>query len=381
MGILTGLILACTLTSSDLTLSEKVGQLLMTSIYPDEPDDEPDPYLKAYTPGHLLIVGNGWYPEKEKELIKRHQSKAKIPYTIAQDLEWGLSQRLKNVPIFPKNRQLRLCPPSLVEAMGKEIARECRILGVTLNLSPVIDVVNNPNNVFLKDRSFGDDPDIVAQLGLAKMRGLSSGKVKSCAKHFPGHGGTELDSHFCLPVLKRSYKNLKELELIPFQTLINEGVECIMMAHIHLPLIDPRGQAASLSPYIIQDILRNEMGFKGLILTDDLLMSAIMNRLTYKDAALLAYKAGNDILLFTNYQPGGVHRVRDALRDAHEALMEAFEKGVFPIEELNRKVDKILQFKASMVSPAEDGELITSEALGLSELLISTFGSGDPVPK
>lgn len=360
---------ACTLLVSDLSLSEKVGQLLMTSVYPDQADEEPDPYIKEYTPGHLLFVGNEWDPERERALIARYQKVSKHPLTIAQDLEWGLSQRLKHVPVFPKNQFLTDTPPQLVEAMGYEIARECRILGVNLNLAPVVDVVPTSHSSFLKPRSFGSNPKLVGQLGVRMMKGLQSGGIKTSAKHFPGHGNTETDSHYDLPYLNRTLSQLNEVDLIPFKALIDEGVDSIMIAHLYLPLIDPLSKASSLSPFVIQDLLRKQLNFKGIILTDDLLMGAIIHNLSYADAALQAYKAGNDILLFTKFSEGGIKQVRDALKEAHKALLKAFKSDELSIDDLDKRVERILNFKKDFIQTQEEGMISTPYAQKLVELM------------
>lgn len=362
-------ILALLLTSFDLSLEEKVGQLIMTSVYPDQADEEIEPYLEQYHPGHLLFVGNHWDPDKEKKLIQRYQLKSKLPLTIAQDLEWGLSQRLDNVVVFPKNHALQGAELSDLYLMGKEIAHECHILGVNFNLAPVVDVNNNPDNDVIKDRSFGADPNEVANRALAVMRGMQSGGLKTCAKHFPGHGNTHVDSHHDLPSTNLNYEDLKRVELIPFKALIEGGVDAVMCAHIALREVDPNFLSASLSPIVIKQILQNDLGFKGIVLTDDLLMGAISKNLSYGEAAIQAFLAGNDILLFTNYTPGQIERVRTALREAHQALVDAVRTGRIVEEELNQRVNKILTFKEGLFYHQDEGPLITPEALLLSEKL------------
>jgi beta-glucosidase-like glycosyl hydrolase len=360
------LLLASLLLVSDLSLEEKVGQLLMTSVFPEAAPDELDSYLDTFAPGHLLFVGNGWDPEVEQRRVARYQAKSRLPLTIAQDLEWGLAMRLNDVVVFPKNGALAKAELVDIEAMGEEIARECRILGVNLNLAPVVDVNNNPLNPIIKDRSFGSDPYEVAARGAAYMRGLKKGGIKSCAKHFPGHGNTDTDSHKSLPIIPLTYTELKSLELIPFKHLIDEGVDCVLTAHLALPLIDPQALSASLSPFVIQEILQKDLGFRGVVLTDDLLMQAIP--LSYGEAAIQAFLAGNDILLFTNHS-GGLARVRQALREAHRALVTAVLSGRISKTELDARVEKILSFKATLFQGQEEGELITEQALQLSEKL------------
>lgn len=372
---MTYLILAFLLATVDLSLEEKVGQLLMTSVYPDQTDEEPEPYLETYHPGHLLFVGNHWDPAREKKLICRYQSKSKFPLTIAQDLEWGLAQRLDNVVVFPKNGALGWADPADLFLMGKEIARECHILGVNLNLAPVVDVNNNPQNQVIKDRSFGRSPHEVAKRALAVMHGMQSGGLKTCAKHFPGHGNTQADSHYELPTITLNYEELKQVELAPFKAMIEGGTDAVMTAHIALPQIDPKSLAASLSPIVIKQILQHDLGFQGIVITDDLLMGAISNHLGFGEAAVQAFLAGNDILLFTNYTPGKIESVRTALKEAHEALVSAVKTGRISESELNQRVKKIFTFKEGLFYHQEEGPLITPEALKLSEKLTSPEGT------
>lgn len=354
MRLLTTLLLSVTfnltLVSAELTLEEKVGHLFMIGIYSDKPKEEPLPYFTEYHVAHALIVGKNWEPEQEKSLIAYYQSLVKDPLTIAQDLEWGLNQRLNNVVIFPRNMTLgAIQDQNLIYEMGKEIARECRALGVNFNLSPVADVNNNPLNPVIHMRSFGDDPLRVAAASTAMMKGLKAGGLKTCAKHFPGHGNTSTDSHKGLPIIQAPLESLKKCELIPFMALADAGVDAIMTSHILNPELDPENPA-TLSKKTLDLIPKNV-----LILTDDLLMSAIQG--DYGDIARKAYLAGADILLFTDNKPHS----REAFKKGYESLLNGFKEGSLSIDELDRKIEKILAFKSTLATPSDD-EVITESA-------------------
>ncbi len=342
---------------SELTLEEKVGQLFMIGLFLDQPKEEIAPYICDFHVGHVLIQGKYWEPEQEKAAITYIQSLSKTPLTIAQDLEWGLSQRLKNVVVFPRNMTLgALSSDDLIYEMGKEVARECVSLGVNFNLSPVADVNINPLNPVIHLRSFGDNPHTVAKKCVQMMKGLKAGGLKTCAKHFPGHGNTAQDSHLTLPRADKPLEELQKCELIPFYALDEAGVDAIMTSHILNRELDP-DHPATLSKNTLQLIPDNV-----LILSDDLLMKAIQG--DYAEIALKAYKAQVDIMLFTDHQPHS----REAFKRAYTALLEGFKKGELDLAALDKKVDKILAFKKNLGS-ATDQSVTDAQAFELKDKL------------
>ncbi len=216
-------------------------------------------------------------PVRQAELTNEYQQLSKVPLFISIDGEWGLGMRLDSVISFPHQMMLGAIQDSLlVYEVGKMIGQQCKRIGVQINFAPDVDVNNNPDNPVINDRSFGENKYKVAHWGVQLMRGMQSTGVMAVAKHFPGHGDTKTDSHKALPVINKSMKQLQELELYPFQQMINYGVEGIMVAHLDIPAIDNRKhRPMSLSKKAIAGLLRNDMGFNGLVFTDALEMKGV----------------------------------------------------------------------------------------------------------
>ncbi len=330
-----------------MTLEEKIGQLFMVAAYSNEGEEhkkEITDIIKKYNIGGLIFFkGNA---EEQVRLTNHFQLMSKIPLLIAIDGEWGLSMRLKDTPKFPRQLTLgAIQNDQLIFEMGKEIARECKRIGVHLNLAPVVDVNNNPNNPVINDRSFGEDKENVARKAVAYMQGMEMNGVLACAKHFPGHGDTDKDSHHTLPVIRHSEERLKSLELYPFQEMIKHDVSSIMTAHLAIPALDdtpikePFTEAtptmpASLSKKITNYLLRSEMGYDGLIITDALNMKGVSGHFAPGEVDLKALLAGNDILLFP-----------EDLGKALELISQAVKNGEILEDDLDQKVRKILKAK------------------------------------
>ncbi len=258
---------------SEMSLKEKIGQLFIHTVAPLQTQRNKNNIyaaIKEYKVGGLLFSGGQL---SDQVLLTNYaQSLAEVPLLITFDGEWGLAMRLKGTPRFPRNRVLGCIQDNeLLYEYGKEVARQCKEIGVQINFAPVADVDVNPRNPVINTRSFGGDPRNVAQKVVAYARGLEDGGVLSVCKHFPGHGDTEVDSHLGLPSLNHDLNRLKSTELVPFQTAINNGVDMVMTAHIMLPQID-KEYPATMSKKILTDLLRDEMGYKGVIITDDLEM-------------------------------------------------------------------------------------------------------------
>lgn len=290
--------------------------------------------IRNYHLGGLIFMQGT--PEKQAQLVNRYQRQSTIPLLIAQDAEWGLSMRLKKVPSFPKNMTLgAIDNDTLIYRFGREVGRQCRLVGVNMNFAPVVDINNNPANPVINYRSFGEDKYNVARKGIMFTRGIQSRGVIACAKHFPGHGDTDADSHFALPVIKHDKHRLDTLELYPFQRLAQTGVGAVMVGHLYLPSLDPTpNQAATLSPVIVQGLLRERMRYRGLIITDALNMHGVTKYYGPGEVALKAFQAGNDILLFPEDIPRSTRVMIDALK-----------KGTISIAQLNASVRRILSAK------------------------------------
>lgn len=261
------------------------------------------------------------------------QSLARVPLMITADAEWGPAMRLSDAPRFPYNIALgATADTAIIAAYGREVARECRRLGITVDFAPVADVNSNAANPVIGYRSFGEDPQRVAALSVAFARGMEEGGVLSVGKHFPGHGDTSVDSHKSLPTVGRSRSELEKVELVPFKDLIDNGVSGIMVGHIRVPALDGSGAPASLSCPIITDLLRKKMGFDELIFTDALEMGGA--QVKGANNCVLALKAGADVLL------GSLKPSTDI-----DAVMEAVDRGEINPRQIEESVRKVLTYK------------------------------------
>ena len=301
--------------------------------------------------GGLIVMDDELAPCLQ--MINGLQAKARIPMIVSIDGEWGPAMRFYEYAAFPRAMQLgALDDEALVEQSGNEIGRELREIKIFVNFAPDVDVNNNPSNPVINTRSFGEDPERVARLGAAFMRGMRSAGVYGSAKHFPGHGDTDVDSHVGLPVLPFDRARLDSLELCPFRRLIDEGVEMVMVGHLSVPALDPSGTVASISRPIVTGLLREEMGFQGIIITDALGMQGVAGK--HANAAFAAYQAGADILLMP----------RNVLQTINDLDM-AFKRGELDESELDSRVRKMLELKkkAGMFVPGYTPFVDTAAAL------------------
>jgi len=275
-------------------------------------------------------------PVKQALWTNEFQQNANIPLLVAIDGEWGLSMRLDSTPYFPRQLALgAILNDSLIFDMGIEIARECKRMGIHMNFAPDIDINSNPKNPVINSRSFGENKFNVAKKGVAYMLGMQSQGIFACAKHFPGHGDTDMDSHLDLPVIRHSKETIDTLDLFPFRELIRNNVASVMVAHLNVPSLDTSAKSiSSLSKPIITDLLKNQMGFKGLVISDALEMKGVSN--IYKDgtAELQALIAGNDMLLLPQN-----------LNDAIKAIRTAIDSSIITQAYVDEKCKKILRLK------------------------------------
>ncbi len=320
-----------------LTLRERIGQLIFMPAYTDKIKDN-FAYVKAACEQGLIggIIFMSGTPYKQALYFNQFQKSAKIPLLVAQDVEWGLKMRLDSTIRFPKQMALgAIRNDSLIYQFGKALAQQCKAMGIHICFGPVLDVNNNPKNPVINDRSFGSDPHKVAQKGLLVIHGLQNHGVVAVAKHFPGHGDTDIDSHTGLPVIYHDKKTLWEVDLYPFRHAIAAGVQGIMSAHIHVPALDSvPNRPATLSPFIMKTLLRDSLHFQGVVFTDALNMRGVLNYAPLTQAAIEALKAGNDVLLF-------VERPKPLV----EALVQAVLNGKIPIQIIDEHVKRILKLK------------------------------------
>jgi beta-glucosidase-like glycosyl hydrolase len=280
--------------------------------------------IKKYAVGGLIFLYPG-DPVKQAELTNHYQKMSKYPLLIALDAEWGLSMRLKNTVRFPRNMALgAIQNNTLLHNMALEIAKQLKTIGVHMNLAPVLDINSNPANPVIHDRSFGDDKELVTQKSVIFMQGLLDGGILPCIKHFPGHGDTAHDSHLTTPVIQHSKEMLTKRELYPFAELINQGAPAVMTAHLAVPALDESNTPATLSPNIIQ-LLRTQLGFNGLIITDGLGMKGVQKNTEPGHVECAALLAGNDILLCPVNVPEAINLIKKTVADGtlSEAELDA----------------------------------------------------------
>lgn len=316
-----------------MSRKEKIAQLVIIEIFSgrDEKAIASELELAKQGLGGLIVQDDDL--KKSMELINHLQTGAKIPMIVSIDGEWGASMRYREFSMFPRQMQLgALTSPDLVYAMGNAVGQELRDLKIFVNYAPVVDINNNPSNPVINTRSFGEDREKVARFGRAYMEGMRDAGVAGSAKHFPGHGDTDVDSHKGLPILTFDRARLDSLELYPFRDQIAAGVDMVMIGHLSVPALDPTGTPASISKPIVTDLLRKEMGYDGIIITDALQMKGVAT--DYADASLAAYKAGADILLMPL---DAAATIRD--------LDAAFERGELDETDLDRRVERVLLLK------------------------------------
>lgn len=298
-----------------LSLEQRIAQLMVVRVPLNMDDKQTRAFsetMNGYGVGGVcFFVGSA---DRQVPQTKRLQRDAKVPLLVCIDGEWGLGMRLKDMYSFPKNDRFGHLSPdqdSIVYRMGQEIGRQCREMGIHVNFAPVVDINSNPKNPVIGVRSFGVDRERVSQLGIMYALGQQSQGVLATAKHFPGHGDTETDSHLELPVINHSRAYIDTIDTYPFRRLIEAGVGGVMVAHLQVNALDPE-RPSSLSPAVVDGLLRREMGFNGLIVTDGLDMKGVTN--TYGDGRgeLAALLAGNDILLLPPDVPKGIEMIKQA---------------------------------------------------------------------
>ncbi|MBT8245918.1 MAG: serine hydrolase [Winogradskyella sp.] len=333
-----------------MTTKERIGQLFMVQAFSNKGnkhENEIAALVKNYNIGGVIYSKGG--PTRQVKMNNNLQSEAKIPLLIGMDAEWGLSMRLDSTYAFPWNMTLgAVSDNALIEKTGYQIGEHCKRVGVHFNFAPVVDINTNPKNPIIGNRSFGEDKDNVTEKAAAFMKGMQAAGVLANAKHFPGHGDTDADSHKTLPTVSFTKKRIDSVELYPYRKLIKEGLSSVMVAHLNIPELGVQnGLPTSLSKYVVTDLLKGELGFKGLIFTDALTMKGAANFVqptvdassskkfnTQGEIDVMAFKAGNDVMLMSENVPKGI-----------EKIFKAIEKGEITEERLAYSVKKILMAK------------------------------------
>mgnify|MGYP000910513621 FL=1 len=332
----------------NMTLEEKVGQLFYICFRKDAAGndvtmltDHIAEILKKFTPGGVILFSeNIKNPSQTVAFIDALQKNSGIPLFIGVDEEGGTVSRLNASPDMhatplPGNLAIgHTGDRELAYEAGKVIGEELCSLGFNMNFAPVADILTNSENQVIGSRSFGSDPKLVGEMVEMMIKGLQESHMATVIKHFPGHGDTRLDSHTGEVIVEHGIDRLRKMEFIPFEYGIRAGTDAVMTAHIKLPNVTDNGLPASLSPYINFDILREELKFNGLIITDALDMGAVARYWEPGEAALLAVKGGADMVLMPL-----------SLEEAYNAILEEAQNGGIPLERIDKSVRRILTVK------------------------------------
>ena len=361
-------------TLETLTLEEKIGQLLMIPAWSDPNHNAFDHegvkrYINQFGIGGIIFMQGS--PGRQVKLTNEYQKLSKIPLLIAMDAEWGLGMRLDSSITYPRQLTIGACTDdSLTYFFGRELARQLKRIGVHVSFSPVVDINNNCKNPVISNRSFGEPKDWVASQSLMYMNGLQENGILACAKHFPGHGDTEVDSHKDLPIIPHNRSRIDSLELYPYRHLIRHGLGSVMTGHLNVPAWDHQEHLpATLSENLINGLLRTELCFDGLVFTDAMNMQGVAKHFKAGEMDMLAIKAGNDIVLF----PSDVEK-------AISEIKNAVTSGVISMESIDAHCLRVLKTKywtgawkrEKIKSARVTEELNTSEALTLRRKIIES---------
>lgn len=325
----------------DMTLQEKIGQLLMAGFEGTQVSEREVSLIEDYHIGGFIFFGRNITNEEEtRNLIhelKTIKSDSPVQLFIGVDEEGGPVSRLsgiyRNLP--PQSSLGESGDPEISYEYGSIQGEKLRRLGFNVNFSPVLDVDSNPNNPVIGNRAISNDPSLVAQLGIQVWKGIGDQGVVPVGKHFPGHGDTDVDSHTLLPVIEKSREELDETELVPFQASVDQGIPALMVGHLLIPALDQ--EPASLSEGIMEDLLRDEMGFRGVLFSDDLTMGAITDRMSVSEAAVDFIGAGGDVALICHGET--------EVMEAFKAIEAAVRDGIISEEYIDQKLVRIIRLK------------------------------------
>jgi beta-N-acetylhexosaminidase len=328
---------------NQMSTNEKIGQMVLAGIQGTTMNTKTKALIESYQIGGIIFYKDNLASTQQAvELIhslKQSNAKNRIPLWLSLDEEGGRVTRLPNELVkFPANQEIgKVNNSKFAFAVGSTMGSELKAYGLNVDFAPVLDINSNPDNPIIGNRSFSPKADIVAKLGIQTMKGLQSQNIVSVVKHFPGHGDTSVDSHIGLPVVQHDLKRLREVELVPFAQAIRNQADAIMVAHILLPKLDAK-HPASFSKAIITDLLRKELGFQGVVISDDMTMGAVAQNYEIGEAAVQAVLAGTDVVL--------VGHDYDKETSVIQALRQALLNKRITIEMLNSSVTRILKLKS-----------------------------------
>ncbi len=320
-----------------LRIDERIGQLYIVALYTNKDQNHISGVRKLVEQeriGGIILMQDD--AEQEIALVNEFQKKSRVPMLFGMDAEWGLYQRIKTAHKFPWAMTLgAIQDNNLIYEMASKIAEDAKKMGIYWNFAPVVDVNTNPKNPIIGNRSFGSDVQNVIAKSLAYAQGLQDNGVLAAIKHFPGHGDTDVDSHLDLPVVKHSLERLNKIELAPFKALMDKKIGGAMIAHLYVPQLEKgKNIPASISYDIVTNLLKNKFRYEGLVITDALNMNAVAKKYPAGELDLRAFKAGNDVLLFSQDVPTG-----------KKLIKEAIQKGEISEKRLEESVKKILKTK------------------------------------
>ncbi|MEE2801665.1 MAG: glycoside hydrolase family 3 N-terminal domain-containing protein, partial [Bacteroidota bacterium] len=356
---------------NQMTTRQKIGQLFMVDLFSNKEKAHIDK-VRNLIKNHEIggIIFSKGTPQLQAPLTNELQALSNVPLMIGMDAEWGLAMRLENTFAYPWNMTLGANPgDELTYEVGKRIGEHCKRLGVHINFAPDVDINTNPDNPIIGNRSFGEDRDNVTRKALAFMNGMQSVGVLASAKHFPGHGDTDQDSHKTLPTVSFDAKRINEIELYPYKRLIDNNLASVMVAHLNVPSLETRaGYPTSLSEKVVSGLLKRDLGFQGLIFTDALNMKGASNFSSPGDIDLAAFKAGNDVLLISENVPKAIDKIEEALKNG-EITEDRLKQSVVKILQAKYLVG-LHQYKPIELSGLQE-DLITNQDVLLYEKSIS----------
>lgn len=334
---------------AQMTVDEKIGQLFAVPISPPRGEAHFQDLTSLFRTCHIgnMLLKQA-HPLEQVSFLNSLQKASDLPLLAFADAEWGLGMRMKETLSYPRNLTLGAVQDhSLLQKLGNQIAEQCRLVGIHANLAPVADVNTNPKNPVIHTRSFGDDPELVARRVTAFFQGMQEKGVLGCAKHFPGHGDTIIDSHRDLPIVQHDLHRLKNVEWVPFKEAVDRGIKGVMSAHLLLPALDQA--PCTFSNRMITGLLKEELGFQGLVITDALNMKALANYYSHEEIALQAFLAGHHILLYGSHIDEEVDKIiHESVPRAFAAIKKAYQEGGISEKTLNDRVLKILQIKEEL---------------------------------
>lgn len=326
----------------EMSLEEKIGQMIFAGVDGTTFDSHALILIHDYKVGGIIFNKKNFSSAEQTiqylNKIRNENTSNKIPLFLGVDQEGGIVAKLPgNLTPIPTNLEIgKVNNTDFSNSIGQLLGKEVKAYGFNMNFAPVLDINSNPNNPVIGNRSFGNSADLVSRLGIATMKGIQSENIIAVVKHFPGHGDTSTDSHLELPRVNKSLEELQQLELLPFQQAITEGADVVMIAHILLPNIDSTNPS-SMSKVVISDILRNQLQYDGVVITDDMTMEAIIDNFDIGDASVQSVKAGSDIVMVA-------HGFENAA-DIFESLKTAVENGELSEERIDESIIRILQLK------------------------------------